>query len=91
MIPMWLKIKIPRENSRPTTLWLPLIVVWLPLLLLLILCLPIWLIVSFVLYEKGYRWRGLAMMPLLFETLSRLQGLMIDVKNKSNTVYLKFL
>lgn len=91
MIPMWLKIKVPRQDGRSTTLWLPLFILWMFLVLLFVICLPVWLIVSFVLRQMGYGWRGLTVVSLILETLSHLQGLVIDVKSKNETVYLKFL
>ena len=91
MIPMWLKIKVPRQDGKPITLWLPLFILWMLLALLFVLCIPLWLLVSFALRQMGYGWRGLTIVSLIVETLSHLQGLMIDVKNKNDTVYLKFL
>lgn len=91
MIPMWLALKIPREEKKPVNLYLPLIIGWLLILALFVILLPFWLIATLVARANGYGWIGFIMPGLIFNTVWHLRGLMIDVETEDDKIYLKFI
>ena len=91
MIPFWLKMKIPRKEGRPVTLYLPVFLVGLLVLALFLLILPIWLLGSLILLLVGHGWFGFIALGLIFNTFWHLRGLEIDVESKDEMVYMKFI
>ena len=91
MIPMWIKMKFPRKEGKPLTLYLPIFLVWILLLTLFILILPIWLFVTLMAYVLGFGWTGLVLIALIANTLWHLQGLEVDVESKKEMIYMKFI
>jgi len=91
MIPMLLKIKIPRTNKQPINLYSPLFIAWLILLPIFILILPFYLLVVMISWAKGYGRLVLLFFPMVFSLLWNLQGLKIDVRDKESEVYLSFI
>jgi hypothetical protein len=91
MIPMLLKIKVPRKNKQPVSIYLPLFIVWLILIPFFILLLPILLLIVMLTWAKGYgRW-VLLFFPMLFSILWNLQGLEIDVEEIDSQIYFSFI
>jgi len=91
MIPMLLKIKIPRENRQSLTIYLPLIIAWIFLIPILILLLPVYLLIVIISGLKGYGRFAFLFIPLLFSVIYNLSGLKVDVKIKSNVIYFSFI
>ena len=91
MIPMLIKMKIPRRTKKPITLYLPLFIAWLILFVILLVFLPILLLVALFTWHKGYGKILVLSYPMLFALLWNLQGLLIDVEYKRDTVFLSFI
>ena len=91
MIPMWMKMKIPKKGGRPFNLYLPIWIGWLLLLVLFLIILPFWLIASIVAVLAGYGWVGFRAVVLLFNTLWNLKGLEVDVESAKDKIYMKFI
>jgi len=91
MIPMLLKIKIPRENKQSLTIYLPLIIAWLFLLSILILLLPVYLLIVIICGLRGYGRMAFLFIPMLFSVIWNLSGLKVDVKNEANVIYFSFI
>ena len=91
MIPMWLKLKIPRKASKPTTLWLPLFLVWPLVLILFILLIPIWLIGITIAYTRGYGQYVLRLPTLLISTFWYLKGLTLNIRSRDEFIYFEFI
>ena len=91
MIPFWMKMKVPRKEGKPVTLYIPIFLVGLLVLALFLLILPIWILASIVMLLVGYGWFGFIALGLIFNTLWHLQGLEIDVESKNEMVYMKFI
>ncbi len=91
MLPMILKIGIPRTAKEPVNLYLPLFLVW-------ILLLPFaLLIVFFMLIAAGLSWTSghgriiLMIIPMSGALLWNLGGLQIDVESEEMKIYLVFI
>ena len=91
MIPMLLKIKIPRTKKPSVNIYLPLILAWFILLMLLILLLPFFLLSALIIWAKGYGRLILIFFPMLIELIWNLHGLKIDIKNNESEIYLSFI
>jgi hypothetical protein len=91
MIPMFLKIKIPRQRGDILTLYVPLFIAWLILIPVLILLLPFILIAAGITWNRGFGRFFLYFYPLLFSLLWNLQGLKIDVEDKEHKIYFLFI
>jgi hypothetical protein len=91
MIPMWMKIRFPVKEKRPVTLFIPLVLIWILLLVLFVLILPIWLIASLIAYLLGFGRAGLTAVPLIMTTLWHLQGLELDIGSGNKRIILKWL
>jgi len=91
MIPMLLKIKIPRKNKQPVNLYLPLFIAWLILLPILILFLPFYLVMLMICMSKGFGRLALLFFPMFFSILWNLRGLKVDVKDEGHVIYLSFI
>ncbi len=91
MIPMLLKIKIPRTDKQPVSIYLPLFVAWFILLPILILMLPFFVLVAMITWAKGYGRLVLLFFPMLFSVLWNLHGLKIDVQDKGSEIYFSFI
>jgi hypothetical protein len=91
MIPMWMKIRFPVKEKRPVTLFIPLILIWLLLLVLFVLILPIWLAASLIVYLLGFGRAGLTAVPLIMTTLWHLQGLELELGSGNKRIILKWL
>ena len=90
MIPMILKIRIPRKQSGFINLYLPLFILW-------ILLFPFFLVFSLIIGLIGFfSWcigKGntiIHSLPIIFAILWNLQGLEIDVQDKETQIYFSF-
>jgi hypothetical protein len=91
MIPMILKIKIPKAGKEPTSLYLPLFLLYILLLPVCVLLLPFYLLVLLISMLKGYGKIVLMFIPMIGAILWNLQGLKIDVHDEDTDIYLSFI
>ena len=91
MIPVWMKMKFPREEKKPFTLHIPLFIAWILLFIIFVLLLPIWLIIGVVAFLTGYGRGGFLMVPLLINTLWNLKGLEVEVESPAKSFCIKFI
>jgi hypothetical protein len=91
MVPMILKIKIPRADKQQVNIYLPLFIVWLILLPILILLLPLYLFIVLISWMKGYGRLTVMFIPMLIEVIWNLKDLKIEVRDKNSYVYLSFI
>ncbi len=87
MIPSWIKIHIKEENKKGLRLFIPFILIWLLLLVLLILLSPFLLIASLILWAKGHGKKILSAVPLLFSLICSLSGLIVQVEEEDKKVF----
>jgi hypothetical protein len=78
MIPMIMKLRVHNERFR-MNLWIPLILFWLPLLVMLLLMLPFLGIAWLVVWLKGWRIPMLRLLSILVELLSSLRTAHVSV------------
>ena len=71
-------------------LWLPLFLIWPPILLMALVLFPFVLLLSMLLWPAGWGRTMLLTGPRLFRLFCALRGLVIDVKNGTNQVYIVF-
>jgi hypothetical protein len=91
MIPLLMKMKVPKKNRGRRTLYIPLFFAWILLFVLFVLILPIWLIASLAAYLMGYGWIGFIIVPLIVNTLWHLKGLEVDIQSPRESFCMKFL
>ena len=91
MIPMILKIRIPRATKSSVNLYLPLFLLWILLLPFVVLTVPLILLALFIAWIKGYLKPALMFFPMVFQVLWNLHGLKVDVKDKKDEIYLSFI
>ena len=91
MIPMLLKMKIPREDKNDLTIYLPLFIAWVILLPILILMIPLIIVISILTWATDFGRIVLFFIPMLFSLFWNLHGLTIDIEDRKNTIYLSFI
>lgn len=91
MIPLLVKMKIPRKTEQPLTLYFPLFIAWLVLFAILLLILPVLLLAVFFTWHRGYGKILILSYPMLFVVLWNLHGLLIDVESEKDRVYMEFI
>jgi len=91
MIPMLVKIRIPKENGRILNLYLPLFVAWLVLAPVILLMLPLVLFAGILTWRRPYGRLVILMIPAFIMILWNMQGLEIDVVDKNGHLYLSFI
>ena len=81
MIPLLLKIHIGGQNKKYRRFWIPLPLVYIPLLILIIILTPLLIIGAFVfLIVKGTNM--LKAIPVFFTLLTSSSGFLIDVNSQ---------
>lgn len=91
MIPMLMKIKIPRSHGNFISICFPIFLVWLLLILICLLLVPFLLLAAFLTWPRGYGKVFLLVLPMIFSILWQMQGLLIDVKDKGHHIYFSFI
>ena len=91
MIPVLLKLRVPRQDGDILTLYLPLFLLWLILIPILIVLLPFILIGAVFAWNSGYGRFLVYLYPLLFDLLVNLKGLKIDIQSKKDNIYISFI
>ena len=87
--PSLLRLRI-RNGKRRFGLWLPLFLVWPPVVLFALALFPFLLVLAAILWRKGWGRPVLLAGPLFFGLFCSLRGLMIEVKSPSGQVYIAF-
>jgi hypothetical protein len=81
MIPLLLKIHIGGQNKKYRRLWIPLPLVYIPLLILIIILTPLLIIGAFVFFiVKGTNM--FKAIPVFFTLLTSSSGFLIDVNSQ---------
>lgn len=83
MMPLLMKMRVPRKNGKWFTLYLPIFLIWIILLLLFILIFPILLIILLLAFILGFGWIGLRIIPIIVNTFWNLHGLEIEIQSSS--------
>lgn len=83
MIPMLMKMRVPRKNGKWFTFYLPIFLVWILLLLLFVLIFPVLLIAGLLTFILGFGWIVLRVIPLLVNIFWNLHGLEIEIQSSS--------
>lgn len=91
MIPLIMKVKIPRESKKPVILYFPLFLVWILVFGILLILLPFFLIGAVLAWHSGYGKLLLLLIPMLFNLIWHLKGLLIDVESRDDKVFMKFI
>jgi len=91
MLPMILKLGIPRAAKEPVNLYLPLFLVWILFLPFALLIIFFILIAAGLIWTSGYGRVILMMIPMIGALLWNLGGLKIDVQSEDMKIYLVFI
>ena len=86
MLPLFLRIRILKDNSKGFGLFIPLILVWIILFALLIALGPFILIISLIMWKRRYGKIILAAYPILFSMIGSLSGLKVKIENINRQV-----
>ena len=87
--PFFLTLRI-RGRRRRFGCWLPLILIWLPALVLALALSPLVLVVSALLWPTRYGRPLLMAGPIFYGVFTALRGLKADVQGKRESVYISF-
>jgi len=91
MIPTMLKIYTNNTEGKSFRFVFPVILIWILLFAVMIVFAPIMLIVALLAWTIGYG-KLIIMFPvMLYSIIAALGDLLIDVKNKNETVYIILL
>ena len=87
--PSLLRIRIQNDDRR-LGLWLPLILLWPPIVLITLALFPIGLVLAAVLWRSGWSRPLLLSVPSILRLFCALRGLRIDVQGQTERVYISF-
>ena len=90
MIPLWMRLKVYEKDKKDVSLWLPLFLVWLLLLPLVILFVPLILLAAAVTWHMGYGKMILMALPMLWQVLAGLSGMLVEIEKKDSMVFMYF-
>jgi hypothetical protein len=91
MIPLLMKIKIPRKQNTDMNVYLPLFLIWFILILLVLLLLPVVLVAGLLTWHRGGGRILVYFYPMFFSVLWHLGGLLIEVEHKDNRIFISFI
>jgi hypothetical protein len=91
MIPLTMRVRIRKSGRRAFGLWFPVILIWIPLILLLVIASPLVLAAALLARIGGWGWMGLRLYALLFTVFFTMSGLRIEAGNPENEFALIFL
>ena len=86
--PLLLRIHVEERGRRKFGLWLPLGLLWPPLLVLAFLALPILIGIAVIATWRGKRLAMLRATPQLLMVLCALRGLQVHVRSRRELVHL---
>ena len=84
------RIRIVERGRTKARLWLPLILIWPPVLLLGVLLSPVIVVAALVLWPSGKGRAVLLAAPLAFYAFCALRGLRLDVRSPERVVQVYF-
>ncbi len=87
--PSVLRLRIHNRDRR-LGLWLPLFIIWPPIVLLALAIFPLVIVIAVLLWPIGRGKRVLLAGPLLFSVFCSLRGLEIDVAGPGEQVFIAF-
>ncbi len=85
--PSLLRVRV-QNSKRRLGLWLPLFLVWPPVVLFALALFPFVLVLAALLWRKGWGRPVLLAGPTFFRLFCALRGLVIDVEDASDQVYI---
>ncbi|OGH05737.1 MAG: hypothetical protein A2W22_02055 [Candidatus Levybacteria bacterium RBG_16_35_11] len=91
MIPLLLRIRVRNEDHRGVNLWLPLFLLWLIVLPLLVALLPLVLLAALILWPSGKGKVLLYGYVMIFGLIGYMSGLKIDIRSRSNNIYINLI
>ena len=91
MIPLLLKLKIPRQNKRMLNLYLPLFLIWILMVPFILILFPVFLLLIILSRQAGPGGRQILLLPALIAVICNLSGLIIQVKDKNGLFYIQFI
>ncbi len=84
--PSVVRLRIYRDSRRKTNLWLPVWVLWPPLVLIALVLAPVAVPVLWLAAGRGRRRRAVMAGPVLFRLFCALRGLYFEAGNPGNGV-----
>lgn len=89
MLPMSLRLRIRNPEGKGFRLWLPLFLIWPFTLILALAFAPLVLLISLILWPFGKGKQLLIAAPLILYLLCHLRGVMVDINNDEEQVFIK--
>ncbi len=86
--PMIIRLHISKGGSRGIRLCLPLVLVYIPLLLLTMILLPLLLVAAILLFPWGWGSSLLLIYPRLYALLCALKELEVDIEDSAQKFYI---
>lgn len=86
MIPMFMKIHIHERGKKRIRLLIPMFLIWLPLIVLMIVLSPIFLLAGIAAWTRGYGKIFLLVIPMTFSVLWSMSGLRIYIEDKDKKI-----
>jgi hypothetical protein len=83
---MIMKIQIQERGKKGVSLWLPMFLLWILLLVIAVILSPIFLLVALVAWTRGYGKVFLLFIPMFFSLLWALSGLRVYVESKDKKI-----
>jgi uncharacterized membrane protein YhaH (DUF805 family) len=91
MIPFCMSLDVGNQDGRRVRLFLPVILLWVIVFVLLIVALPFVFIAALATRRRGPGFALLAFYPVFFTMLFALSGLRVDIaSHRSGRVYISF-
>ena len=87
--PMLLRVRV-QNNRHRFSVWLPLFLIWPPVLLLGVALLPLVLVLAVLLWPWGWGRPLLLIGPAIFRLFCALRGLLVDVYSPPEQVHISF-
>ena len=81
-----MKIHIHERGKKRIRLWLPMFLIWLPLIVLMIVLSPIFLFIGIVAWIRGYGKIFLFAIPMFFSLLLSMSGLRIHIEDRDKKI-----
>lgn len=88
MIPIFMKMHIREKNKNKIQLLFPLIIIWILMAAIMIALSPLILIAALISWPFGYGRSLLLIGPRLFIVIGALSGLVVQVEDSDDKVYI---
>jgi len=86
--PLWMTIRIAKPEGRNLKLWLPLFLIWPIILIFAIVLLPIVILIAIFQLIFKQHVKILLLLPLMLNVICKLKGLLVDVNNPNEKIYI---